>query len=264
MPPRVASSGFEFIEFAASHEEAEEFGRFFSALGFAPTARHRSKDVVRWQQGAINLVVNSEPEGLAHSFDMVHGGSVCALGIAVADQAGALARAEALDIPRFAPRWGRTNGKSPRSARWAAACSIWWMRPAGHRCGPTNFPVPLPGVPSADLIRIDHVAQAMHYEEFLSWLLYYTALLEVEKTPQLEITDPMGLVYSQAVENADQEPALHAQRFAGGAIADLALHPELFRRGRAARRLLSRRCVCGRKARANGGIADAGNRAELL
>jgi 4-hydroxyphenylpyruvate dioxygenase len=41
----------------------------------------------------------------------------------------------------------------------------------------------------------------MQYEEFLSWLLYYTALFDMGKTPQLEIADPMGIVYSQAVES---------------------------------------------------------------
>jgi len=204
MPPRVQSSGFEFIEFAASHEEAAEFGRFFSALGFAPTARHRSKDVVRWQQGDINLVVNSEPEGLAHSFDIVHGGSVCALGIAVPDQAGALARAAALDIPRFGQAAGPDEWEIP-SLR-AVGGSLLYLVDEASRAAmwADEFPVPLDGIPRADLTRIDHVAQSMPYEEFLSWLLYYISLLEVEKTPQLEITDPMGLVYSQAVENADR------------------------------------------------------------
>ena len=204
MPPRVQSSGFEFIEFAASHEEAEEFGRHFTALGFAPIARHRTKDVVRWQQGEINLVINSEPEGLAHSFDIVHGGSVCALGIAVADQAGALARAEALDIPRFAQAAGPDEWEIP-SLRAVGGSLLYLVDEASREQMWTDeFPVRLPGTPRADLTRIDHVAQSMHYEEFLSWLLYYNALLDVDKTPQLEITDPMGLVYSQAVENADR------------------------------------------------------------
>jgi 4-hydroxyphenylpyruvate dioxygenase len=204
MPPRVQSSGFEFIEFAASHEEAGEFGRFFDALGFAPTARHRTKDVVRWQQGDINLVVNSEPEGLAHSFDIIHGGSVCAIGLAVADQADALARAEALDIPRFAAAVGPDEWEIP-SLR-AVGGSLLYLVDEATRAAmwADEFPVALPGTPRSDLTRIDHVAQSMHYEEFLSWLLYYNALLEVEKTPQLEITDPKGLVYSQAVENADR------------------------------------------------------------
>src|SRR6266571_3084794 len=43
----------------------------------------------------------------------------------------------------------------------------------------------------------------MHYEDMLSWLLFYTSLLDVQKTPQLDITDPGGIVRSQVVETAD-------------------------------------------------------------
>jgi len=207
MPPRVMVQGVEFIEFAAAGQEAEEFGRFFTALGFAPTARHRSKDVVRWQQGDINLVVNSEPEGLAHSFDIVHGGSVCAIGLAVADQPAALARAAALDIPRFAQATGPHEWEIP-SLRAVGGSLLYLVDAASReRMWAEEFPQAAAAggaVPRSWLSRIDHIAQAMHYEEFLSWLLYYNALLDVEKTPQLEITDPMGLVYSQAVQNADR------------------------------------------------------------
>ena len=56
----------------------------------------------------------------------------------------------------------------------------------------------------AGLLRVDYVAQTMQYEEMLSWLLYYLSLFEVSKTPQIEIADPLGLVYSQAVESPDR------------------------------------------------------------
>jgi 4-hydroxyphenylpyruvate dioxygenase len=93
----------EFIEFAASHEEAENLAAMLRPLGFRPTARHRSKDVTRWTrvEDPVNIVINCEPEGLAHSFDVVHGASVCALGLAVDDVPGALARADFLRVPRF-------------------------------------------------------------------------------------------------------------------------------------------------------------------
>jgi len=70
-----------------------------------------------------------------------------------------------------------------------------------------EFPHPLedaqaPG--TGTLTGIDHIAQTMQYEEFLSWLLFYVGLLDVSKTPQLDIADPMGLVQSQAVETADR------------------------------------------------------------
>ena len=55
----------------------------------------------------------------------------------------------------------------------------------------------------AGLTAVDHISQSMHYEDMLSWLLFYTSLLDVRKTPQVDITDPGGIVRSQVVESAD-------------------------------------------------------------
>jgi 4-hydroxyphenylpyruvate dioxygenase len=41
----------------------------------------------------------------------------------------------------------------------------------------------------------------MRFEEMLSWEQFYTALFDVERSPQLEITDPLGLVKSQVLQN---------------------------------------------------------------
>ena len=64
-------------------------------LRHAP-ALHKSKAVTRWTQGAINIVVNAEKDGFAHSFNITHGTGVCAIGLAVDDAAATLARAEGL------------------------------------------------------------------------------------------------------------------------------------------------------------------------
>ena len=55
----------------------------------------------------------------------------------------------------------------------------------------------------AGLTAVDHVSQSMHYEEMLSWLLFYNSLLDVTKTPQLDVIDPGGIVRSQVVQTAD-------------------------------------------------------------
>ena len=34
----------------------------------------------------------------------------------------------------------------------------------------------------------------MHYEEMLTWLLFYTSLLDLAKTPEQDVLDPGGLV----------------------------------------------------------------------
>ncbi len=206
MPPRVDLSGIAFIEFAASDEEADALGAMLRALGFAPVARHRSKAVTRWCQGDINLVINCEPEGFASSFDLVHGASVCAIGLRVADVEAALSRAAALGIERFEQAVGPDEMQIP-SVRGVGGGLLYFVEqgsePAmwGH-----EFPQALPETVgrSLGLLRTDHIAQTMQYEEFLSWLLYYLALFDVTKTPQVEIADTLGLVQSQAVEARDK------------------------------------------------------------
>ncbi len=43
----------------------------------------------------------------------------------------------------------------------------------------------------------------MQYDEMLSWLLFYNAIFDFRRLPQIEIADPGGLVQSQAITNAD-------------------------------------------------------------
>jgi 4-hydroxyphenylpyruvate dioxygenase len=207
MPPRVNVKGVEFIEFAASDEEAQALGTMLSALGFVPTAKHRRKAVTRWQQGQINLVMNCEPEGLAHSFDAVHGASVCAIGLRVDNVPEALVRAEHLAIPKFAQAVGAEELQIP-SVKGVGGSLIYFIEDGGEEAiwrHEFTQPVAADFSPrSLQLRRTDHIAQTMQYEEFLSWLLYYVALFNVSKTPQIEIADTLGLVQSQAVESPDR------------------------------------------------------------
>src|SRR4029077_8833755 len=50
----------------------------------------------------------------------------------------------------------------------------------------------------------DHISQSMPYDEMLSWLLFYTGILDLRRLPQMEIADPAGLVQSQALINGNQ------------------------------------------------------------
>ena len=207
MPPRVDLKGVEFIEFAANEEQAAALGVMLTALGFHPVSRHRRKAVTRWRQGDINLVVNCEPDGLAHSFDIVHGSSVCAIGLRVSDVGSALARAEALNVQRFAQAVGPDEMEIP-SVRGVGGSLIYFIEDGSEALlWAQEFPTEVTdeaGGADLGLQRIDHIAQTMQYEEFLSWLLYYLALFDVSKTPQVEIADTLGLIQSQAVESRDR------------------------------------------------------------
>ena len=97
---RSRSRGVSFIEFSADDHDAPRLEGLLAGLGFRRAGQHRSKAVTRWRQGDINLVVNREKEGFAHSFNLVHGSAVCALGLGVDDAAATFERATLLlDAP---------------------------------------------------------------------------------------------------------------------------------------------------------------------
>ena len=69
-------------------------------LGFRKTGSHRSKNVERWSQGNIELVINCEPDGFAIDY-IAHGPGVCAIAIDVDDAGRTITTAPA--APRRTP-----------------------------------------------------------------------------------------------------------------------------------------------------------------
>ncbi len=55
--------GIEFIEYASPQPQA--FGSVLQSMGFLPVARHRSREVVLYRQGSMNLIVNSHPDAVS-------------------------------------------------------------------------------------------------------------------------------------------------------------------------------------------------------
>jgi len=54
----LGMDGIEFIEYATSQPQA--FGALLQQMGFAAVARHRSREVVLYRQGNMNLIVNAD------------------------------------------------------------------------------------------------------------------------------------------------------------------------------------------------------------
>jgi 4-hydroxyphenylpyruvate dioxygenase len=206
MPPRSKCLGVEFIEFAVDDRTADELGQFISGLGFHKAAQHKSKAVTRWTQGSINLVINKEKEGFAHSHYITHGPSVCAIGLKVESAAAALDRAEKLCDTPFRQKVGRGELEIP-CVRGMGGSLLYFLDPISQlgKVWDVEFERTIAAGKDAKvgLTVVDHISQSMHYEDMLSWLLFYTSMLDVRKTPQIDITDPGGIVRSQVIETSD-------------------------------------------------------------
>jgi 3-dehydroshikimate dehydratase len=206
LPPRSKCLGTEFIEFAIDEESAVGLEGLLAGLGFSKTGEHVSKSVTRWSQGQINIVVNTEKEGFAHSFNIVHGTAVCAIALRVDDAAATLDRAQGLLDEPFRQAVGPGELEIP-AVRGLGGGLVYFTDPRSDlarvwdvdfaQLGGTNLRE------DAGLLAIDHISQSMYYAEMLTWLLFYTSLLDVAKLPEQDVLDPGGLVKSQVLQSED-------------------------------------------------------------
>jgi 4-hydroxyphenylpyruvate dioxygenase len=202
LQPKAQSRGVGFIEFAVNEAKASDLSTLFGQLGFRKTGSHRSKDVERWSQGDIDLVINCEPDGFAHTHYITHGPGVCAIAIDVDDADRTMKRAEALKALTFYQPVGPGELEIP-AIRGVGGSLLYFPAAAGK-----NWDIDFEALrsdPAPDrLTSVDHISQSMPYDEMLSWLLFYTGILDLHRLPQMEIADPLGLVQSQALINSDQ------------------------------------------------------------
>jgi 4-hydroxyphenylpyruvate dioxygenase len=149
-------------------------------------------------------VINTEREGFANASYLVHGTSAYALGLLVDDAATTAERARALGAEPFEQPVGPGELLVP-AIHGVGGGLIYFLdeRSELARIWEIEFdPVPEEASKKpAGLTTIDHVAQTVKYEEMLTWLLFYTSLLQAQKTPMVDIVDPAGIVRSQVVEN---------------------------------------------------------------
>ena len=206
LPDRIDVEGVEFIEFAADPDEARKLGQLLGSLGFSRTGQHVAKEVELWQQGDIHIVVNTEPEGFAHSAWLTHGTSVCDIGLRVEDAAATVERARLLGADTFSQPRGPQELDIP-AIRGVGGGVMHFIdeKTRLSQVWDIEFrPLPAPeGGQDAGLTRVDHIAQTMNYEEMLTWMLFYTSLFKLGKTPMVDVVDPAGLVRSQAIESAN-------------------------------------------------------------
>jgi 4-hydroxyphenylpyruvate dioxygenase len=202
LQPKTSTRGVGFIEFAVNETKAADLATLLSQLGFHKTGAHRSKDVERWSQGAIELVINSEPDGFAHSHYVTHGPGVCAIALDVGNTKQAMARAEALQARTFYQPVGPGELEIP-AIHGVGGSLLYFLEAAGKNWD-VDFEPLQSNAGSDHLSVVDHISQSMPYDEMLSWLLFYTGILDLQRLPQMEIPDPVGLVQSQALISANQ------------------------------------------------------------
>jgi 4-hydroxyphenylpyruvate dioxygenase len=91
LPNPLGLAGIEFVEYATSRPQA--LGQVLETMGFRPVARHRSREVLLYRQGDMNVVINAHAGTLPSAVRPAELPVIAAIGLRVRDAAAAYRRA---------------------------------------------------------------------------------------------------------------------------------------------------------------------------
>jgi 4-hydroxyphenylpyruvate dioxygenase len=146
-------------------------------------------------------VLNSETTGFANSAYLAQGTTVCDIGLSVSDAHATVERAACLGARPFSQPLGPGELDIP-AIRGLSGSLLHFIDDASGLSDVWAVEFTATGTgdeDSANLTRIDHLAQTMSYDQMLSWSLFYTTLFQMQKLPMVDVVDPDGIVRSQAL-----------------------------------------------------------------
>ena len=199
--------GFEFCEFTSP--EPERMAAQFEQLGFVVASRHPSRDVVRYKQGRINLLLNRMADGQAADFRRDHGPSANGMAFRVADAKAAfdaaLARgAKAADASTSALGEGAYVLEGIGGSllylvdRHGAAGTLyddWQAEPGAAEAEAAN---------NVGLDLLDHLTHNVRRGQMRTWSTFYNQIFGFEEQKYFDIKGKATGLFSQAMIAPDK------------------------------------------------------------
>ena len=190
-------NGFEFAEFTSPDPAA--MAAQFAQLGFVPTHRHPTKNITRYKQGRINLMLNRDDAGRVAAFRGVHGPSASAMAFPVAD-------------PQAAMRWALDHGaqatEEDDTVIQGIGGSYLYFMPDGQ--DPYADWAEFPGWREAEaqnnvgLDLLDHLTHNVRRGQMQVWSEFYRTLFGFEEQKFFDIKGKATGLTSQAMIAPDR------------------------------------------------------------
>ncbi|MEU2423764.1 TIM barrel protein [Streptomyces sp. NPDC007851] len=217
LPAPVVPTGVAFAELVTP--DAEPVSALLGALGFARTARHRSKPVDLWELGEARILVNTGPAARRD------GTGLAAIGFESPDPRAAARRAEALLAPVLPRR--RAPEDVPLDAVAAPDGTELFFCATGRTPELPDWRhdfTAIPHEPASRPARIDHLALVQPWHQYDEAALFHRAVLGLHAQDSVDVADPYGLLRSRAVTDADGRVRIALG--VGAAPADDTLHAQ--------------------------------------
>lgn len=201
----MGTDGFEFVEYAST--EPKKLGELFERMGFAPVARHRSRDVTLYRQGDVNFVVNAEPDSFARRFAEAHGPCACAMAFRVADAKQAFERAVRLGAKRVETKVGPMELNIP-AIEGIGGSLLYFVDRYGEQGTIYDVDFRWTGEREArpygaGLHYVDHLTHNVHRGNMAKWADFYERLFNFRQIRYFDIAGKLTGLYSKALTSPD-------------------------------------------------------------
>jgi 4-hydroxyphenylpyruvate dioxygenase len=205
VPAPTQLSGFDFVEIATQSQHLNTLQVLLTAIGFQRVGEHRDMRAEHWRCGDVQFVLNTDPD-FANKFLERRGTGVVALGLKVDNTYACTKRANFLGVPIVEPEQvdalhNMVGMKNVDGTVW-----YWVDASTSQHAFDTAFnsvdrPVNDASIPM--ITQIDHISLSQSYPDFLSTLLSFRSLFELNIAPAFDVFDPQGLIQSQVIHNDD-------------------------------------------------------------
>lgn len=246
-PNPLGLDGIEFIEFSTNRPQA--IGQVLEMLGFCPIARHRSREVLCYRQGLMNLIINAHSaapvEAAPLEASSAESPRLAAIGLRVRDAGAAYRRA--IDLGAWAvPTGAAAMELSIPTIHGVGGSRIYFIdRYRDFSIFDIDF-VPIPNVdprpPALAGLHWFGLVQYIGPNRMLDWIAFYQEVLGCVPLPDQQrfgilpkgtiLASPCGNFYLQLIEpEGDLLDVEHVERLQriGFGVADVPAAVKLLR-----------------------------------
>lgn len=198
---KVEISNIEFIEFATEEKDLVTLENLFKIMGFKEIGKHKTKLIKLFTFDDVKIIINYENSPLVKE-GRKQGPYPYAYGIKIKDTDILYRRSKLLDIEVIK----KENNNIDLSMDVIKNIDglIYIMDSTTENIWEEDFGLRSSTNTNTFNLKIDHIAQTVHYDQMSSALLSYTTLFNCQKSSMVDIIDPSGITKSQIIENKTQ------------------------------------------------------------
>lgn len=195
----AGTDGFDFLEFTT--KDPNKLESQFKSMGFLPIAKHKTADVLIYQQNNIRFIINMNQNSPVKAFADAHGASTSAMGFKVQDAKAAFDHAVSKGATPYSPKASEVTYNIP-AIHGVGGSLIYFIdynntiSNYAHHFEPIANTSTLAGV---GLTYLDHVTHNLHRGNMDKWAAFYENIFNFREIRYFDIEGKLTGLKSRAM-----------------------------------------------------------------